>query len=114
MHFLLLSAFSTSPVLENSGPSLEGETVRLTCSIQDVFPADLFRIRWMDGERELHSESGSLSQNLSSVLSYRVEAKDNGTVITCSVLLDMDGVPATQAVKTASTTLSLHCKSMRF
>ncbi|KAI7791251.1 vascular cell adhesion protein 1b [Triplophysa rosa] len=106
-----LFSFPTSPVLESSGPSLEGETVRLTCSVRDVFPADIFRITWMDGERELISESGTFSsrpQNLTSVLSYDIEAKDKDKSITCKVLLDIDGVPAAQAVKTSSTTLSLH------
>ncbi|XP_051550247.1 vascular cell adhesion protein 1-like [Myxocyprinus asiaticus] len=104
-------AFATSPVIESSGPFLEGETIRLTCTVQEVFPANLFQILWMDGERELHSESGSFSsepQNLTSVLPYCVKAKDQDKRITCKVLLDLQGVPAAQAVKTASTTLSVH------
>lgn len=115
--FLLLSAFPASPVVESPGPSLEGETVRLTCSVRDVFPADHFRIVWMDGERELASESGPFSsrpQNLTSVLSYRVEAKDDNKVIACDILLDMDGVPAAQARRASLTTLSLHCMSIWF
>lgn len=89
--------------------------MRLTCSVRDVFPADHFRIVWMDGERELASESGPFSsrlQNLTLVLSYRVEAKDDDKVIACDVLLDMDGVPAAQARRASLTTLSLHCKSI--
>ncbi|XP_051977865.1 vascular cell adhesion protein 1-like [Xyrauchen texanus] len=104
-------AFPTSPVVESSGPSLEGGIINLTCTVQEVFPANLFQILWMDEERELLSESGSFSsetQNLTSVLSYRVEANVKDKRITCKVLLDLQGVPAAQAVKTASTTLSIH------
>ncbi|XP_073718410.1 vascular cell adhesion protein 1b isoform X2 [Misgurnus anguillicaudatus] len=104
-------SFPTSPVVESPGPSLEGEMIRLTCTVLDVFPANFFRIVWTDGERELHSESGMFSshlQNLTSVLSYRVEAKDQDKLMTCKVLLDMNGVPTAQTVKTASTALSVH------
>lgn len=116
-HFLLLSAFPTSPVVKNSAPSLVGEMMKLTCTAQEVFPANLFQILWMDGEREMHSETGSFSSgtiNLTSVYSYRVNTEDQDKCITCKVLLEMRGVPAAQAVKTASTTLSVHCKSRYF
>lgn len=91
--------------------------MKLTCTVQEVFPANLFQILWMDGEREMHSEFGSFSngtKNLTSVYSYRIDRKDQGKLITCKVLLDMHGVPATQVAKTASTTLSIHCKSRLF
>ncbi|XP_065101141.1 vascular cell adhesion protein 1b isoform X2 [Paramisgurnus dabryanus] len=104
-------SFPTSPVVESPGPSLEGEMIRLTCTVLDVFPTNFFRIVWTDGEGELHSESGMLSshlQNLTSVLSYHVEAKDQDKLMTCKVLLDMNGVPTAQTVKTASTALSVH------
>ncbi len=116
-HFLLLSAFPTSPIVKNSGPSLMGEIMKLTCTAQDVFPANLFQILWMDGEREMHSETGSFSSgtiNLTSVYSYRVNTEDQDRCITCKVLLEMSGVPAAQTVKMASTTLSVHCKSRYF
>ncbi|XP_016131550.1 vascular cell adhesion protein 1-like [Sinocyclocheilus grahami] len=100
-----------SPVVKNSGPSLVGEIMKLTCTVQEVFPANLFQILWMDGEREMHSETGSFSRgttNLTSVYSYHVDTEDQDKHITCKVLLEMHGVPAVQAVKTASTTLSIH------
>lgn len=109
-HFLLLSAFPTSPVVKNSGPSLVGEMMKLTCTVQEVFPANLFQILWMDGDRKMHSETGSFSSgtiNLTSEYSYRVNTEDQDKRITCKVLLEM---PAAQAVKTASTALSVHCK----
>lgn len=117
LNFFLTSAFPSSPVVESSGPSLEGETVRLTCSVRDVFPADLFQVMWMDGEKKLFSEARTVSsglQNLTSGLSYALKAKDNDKLITCKVLLDMVGVPPAHAKKTSSTVLSLHCKSIRF
>lgn len=104
-------SFPTSPIIKNSGPCLVGEMMKLTCTVQEVFPANLFQILWMDGEREMHSEFGSFSngtKNLTSVYSYRIDRKDQGKLITCKVLLDMHGVPATQVAKTASTTLSIH------
>lgn len=91
--------------------------MKLTCTVQEVFPANLFQILWLDGERVMHSESGSFSSgatNLTSVYSYRVDRKDQGKLIICKVELDMHGVPASQVVKTASTTLSVHCKSRLF
>lgn len=91
--------------------------MKLTCTVQEVFPANLFQILWLDGEREVHSESGSFSSgttNLTSVYSYRIDRKDQGKLISCKVLMDMHGVPAAQVVKTASTTLSVHCKSRLF
>uniref|UniRef100_A0A8C1IEJ5 Vascular cell adhesion protein 1-like n=1 Tax=Cyprinus carpio TaxID=7962 RepID=A0A8C1IEJ5_CYPCA len=104
-------SFPTNPVVKNSGPSLVGEMMKLTCTAQEVFPANLFQILWMDGEREMHSETGSFSSgtiNLTSVYSYRVNTEDQDKRITCKVLLEMRGVPTAQAVKTASTTLSVH------
>ncbi|XP_016137744.1 vascular cell adhesion protein 1-like [Sinocyclocheilus grahami] len=104
-------SFPTSPVVKNYGPSLVGEMMKLTCTAQEVFPANLFQILWMDGEREVHLETGSFSSgtiNLTSVYSYRVNTEDQDKRITCKVLLEMRGVPAAQAVKTASTTLSVY------
>uniref|UniRef100_A0A8C1LK05 Vascular cell adhesion molecule 1b n=1 Tax=Cyprinus carpio TaxID=7962 RepID=A0A8C1LK05_CYPCA len=100
-----------SPVVTNSGPSLVGEIMKLTCTVQEVFPANLFQILWMDGEREMLSGTGSFSSgttNLTSVYSYHVDTGDQDKRITCKVSLEMHGVPAAQAVKTASTTLSIH------
>ncbi|KAK7136937.1 hypothetical protein R3I93_017112 [Phoxinus phoxinus] len=104
-------SFPTSPIIKGSGPCLVGEMMKLTCTVQEIFPANRFQIQWMDGEREMHSEFGSFSNgttNLTSVYSYRIDRKDQGKLITCKVLLNMHGVPATQVVKTASTTLSVH------
>lgn len=115
--FSFLSAFPTNPVVKNSGPSLVGEMMKLTCTAQEVFPANLFQILWMDGEREMLSGTGSFSSgttNLTSVYSYHVDTGDQDKRITCKVLLEMHGVPAAQAVKTASTTLSVHCKLRYF
>ncbi|KAA0712156.1 Vascular cell adhesion protein 1 [Triplophysa tibetana] len=107
-----LFSFPSSPVLESSGPSLEGEKVRLICSVRDVFPADLFNIIWMDGEEELFSperaDFSSRLQNLTSGLSFALKAKHNDRLFSCKVLLEMDGVPAAHAIKTSSTALSLH------
>lgn len=91
--------------------------MKLTCTVQEVFPANLFQILWLDGETVKHLESGSFSSgatNLTSVYSYHVDRKDQGKLITCKVLLDMHGLPVPQVVKTASTTLSVHCKSRLF
>ncbi|KAI2650447.1 Vascular cell adhesion protein 1 [Labeo rohita] len=105
---LKVFSFPTSPVVKNSGPSLVGEMMKLTCTVQEVFPANLFQILWMDGDRKMHSETGSFSSgtiNLTSEYSYRVNTEDQDKRITCKVLLEM---PAAQAVKTASTALSVH------
>ncbi|XP_067271895.1 vascular cell adhesion protein 1b [Pseudorasbora parva] len=104
-------SFPTSPIIKSSGSCLVGEMMKLTCTVHEVFPANLFQILWMDGERELHLEPRSFSSgltNLTSVYSYRGDRKDQGKLITCKVLLEMDGVPASQVVKTAFTTLSIH------
>ncbi|XP_043079141.1 vascular cell adhesion protein 1b isoform X2 [Puntigrus tetrazona] len=104
-------SFPKSPVVKMSGSSLVGEMMKLTCTALDVFPANLFQILWMDGEREMHSETGSFSSgkiNLTSVYSYRLKPEDQDKRITCKVFLEMRGVPTTQAVKTASATLSVH------
>ncbi|KAG1945799.1 vascular cell adhesion protein 1b [Pimephales promelas] len=104
-------SFPTSPIIKGSGPYLVEEVTKLTCTVQEVFPANRFQILWMDGERVMHSEFGSFSNgttNLTSVYSYRVDRKDQGKLITCKVFLDMHGVPAAQAERTASTTLSIH------
>ncbi|XP_026054188.1 vascular cell adhesion protein 1b [Carassius auratus] len=104
-------SFPMSPVVKNSGPSLVGEMMKLTCTAQEVFPANFFQILWMDGEREMHSETGPFSSgtiNLTSEYSYHVNTTDQDKRITCKVSLKMHGVPAAQAVKTASTTLSVH------
>lgn len=103
--------------MKNSGPSLVGEMMKLTCTAQEVFPANFFQILWMDAEREMHSETGPFSSgtiNLTSEYSYHVNTTDQDKRITCKVSLKMHGVPAAQAVKTASTTLSVHCKSSYF
>lgn len=116
-HFLLLSAFPTNPIIKSSGPSLVGEMIKLTCVVQEVFPANHFQILWLDGERVKHLESGSFSSgatNLTSVYSYRIDRNDQGKLITCKVLLDIHVVLLPQVVKTASTTLSVHCKSRLF
>ncbi|KAL1251420.1 hypothetical protein QQF64_019216 [Cirrhinus molitorella] len=108
---LKVFSFPTSPVVKTSGPSLVGEMMKLSCTVQEVFPANLFQIMWMDGEREVHSETGSFSSgttNLSSEYSYRVNTEDQDKRFTCKVLLEMHGVPAAQTVKTASTMLSIH------
>ncbi|XP_051765897.1 vascular cell adhesion protein 1b isoform X2 [Ctenopharyngodon idella] len=104
-------SFPTNPIIKSSGPCLVGEMMKLTCTVQEVFPANLFQILWLDGETVKHLESGSFSSgatNLTSVYSYHVDRKDQGKLITCKVLLDMHGLPVPQVVKTASTTLSVH------
>lgn len=105
-------SFATCPIVKSSGPSLAGERMKLTCTVQDVFPVNLFQILWLDGEREIWREESqsfsSGSTDLTSVYSLQVDAEDQDRHITCKVLLDMHGVPPSQVVKTASTTLSIH------
>ncbi|XP_056304059.1 vascular cell adhesion protein 1b [Danio aesculapii] len=105
-------SFATSPIVKSTGPSLTGEMMKLTCTIRDVFPVNLFQILWIDGEREIWREESqsfsSGSTDLTSVYSFQVDTEDQDKHITCKVLLDMYGVPPSQVVKTASTTLSIH------
>lgn len=92
--------------------------MKLTCTVRDIFPVNLFQILWLDGEREIwRGESQSFSSgatDLTSVYSLQVDTEDQDKHITCKVLLDMHDVPPSQVVKTASTTLSIHCKSVSF
>lgn len=105
-------SFATSPIVKSSGPSLAGEMMKLTCTVRDIFPVNLFQILWLDGEREIwRGESQSFSSgatDLTSVYSLQVDTEDQDKHITCKVLLDMHDVPPSQVVKTASTTLSIH------
>ncbi|XP_036442454.1 vascular cell adhesion protein 1b [Colossoma macropomum] len=104
-------SFPSHPAVESSGTSLEGEMTNLTCTVHDVFPADRFRTQWLDGETELFSQTWSFAnglQTLSSVFSYQPNGSDHDKNISCKVSLEMDGVPAELAEKTASITLAMH------
>ncbi|XP_007240168.3 vascular cell adhesion protein 1b [Astyanax mexicanus] len=104
-----LFSFTSDPTIESSGYSLEGEMTSLTCVVRDVFPAKLFRIQWLDGEKELPSETFVDGlQNLSSIIFYQLQSSVQDTTITCKVSLQMDGVPAALTEKTTSVTLARH------
>ncbi|XP_076847756.1 vascular cell adhesion protein 1b isoform X2 [Brachyhypopomus gauderio] len=104
-------SFSSHPTIESSGPFLEGKTTNLTCTVQEVFPSNHFNFLWLDGETELHSETGHFStglQALSSTIFYLPDGRDQEKTITCKVSLDMVGVPAASAEKTTSITMDVH------
>lgn len=102
-------SFPSNPTIESSGYALDGELTRLTCMVHDVFPAKHFRIQWLDGETEQHSETFVEGlQDLSSTISYQPDSSDRDKTFTCKVSLQMDGVPAAITEKTTSVTLTRH------
>lgn len=105
---LKVFSFPSEPIIESSGPFLEGKVTNLTCTVRGVFPVDCFHMQWLDGELELHSVRGNFSnklQNLSLTIPFKPKDSDQNKTFTCKVSLKM-GVVSTQ--KTASTTLAVH------
>ncbi|KAF4083116.1 hypothetical protein AMELA_G00136420 [Ameiurus melas] len=101
-------SFPSEPIIESSGPFLEGKVTNLTCTVRGVFPVDSFHMQWLNGELELHSVRGNFSdklQNLSLTIPFKPKDSDQNKTFTCKVSLKM-GVVSTQ--KTASTTLVVH------
>ncbi|KAM9848825.1 vascular cell adhesion protein 1b [Aulostomus maculatus] len=86
-------ALPSDPILKDSGPVLLGQEAVLRCDVNNVFPANQLRVRWMSGNTTLMSESfrfSGSSQNITSVLRYRVQ--DDQQVLTCRAdLLTVSG-----------------------
>ncbi|XP_029985442.1 vascular cell adhesion protein 1b isoform X2 [Sphaeramia orbicularis] len=102
-------AFPSDPVLEGPGSVLVGQVAMFRCSVTDVFPANQLRIHWTSGNRSLMVQdtfsgnrslmtqdtfsSSQSSQNVSSVLRWRVDQDQRGGTIICRAeLLTEDGV----------------------